>query len=186
MRSVRHGGSDLLAPAALRDHAQRASVGDVVELACALAAAGHPQDARSLLAQACSGDRARFLGLLSGLASRDERLARSLVRDVALGAPFPERVRLAVALAASSAETAAYEQCLLEALRQGDPGELAEFTWLRKAARKKWKKALYQVARDGLRCERRQRQREFVRKIPGLAGRGADEAAEAEVATNGW
>ncbi|WP_217196605.1 hypothetical protein [Streptomyces buecherae] len=186
VRSMRRGGSELLAPDALRDYAQRATAGDVVELACALEAAGHREDARSLLAQAGSGSRAQFLSLLAYLASRDRRLAELLVRDVALGAPVPERVRLAVALAASSAETAAYEQCLLDALRQGDAGELAEFTRLRKAARKKRKKALDQVARDGLRRERRQRQREFVRKIPGLAGRGANEATEAEVATNGW
>ncbi|MEU3963683.1 hypothetical protein AB0F42_28430 [Streptomyces buecherae] len=186
VRSLRYGGSVLLAPDALRDYAHRAAAGDVVELGWALAAAGQREDARTMLAEAGSGDRARFLSLLSYLVSRDERLAELLVRDVALSTPVPERVRLAVALAASSAETAAYEQCLLDALRQGDPGELAEFTRLRKAARKKRKKALDQVARDGLRRERRQRQREFVRRIPGLAGRGADEAAEAEVATNGW
>ncbi|MFE6776378.1 hypothetical protein [Streptomyces sp. NPDC057702] len=186
VHSMRYGDSDLLGPAALRSYAHRVPAADVVELACALEGARRRADARAMLAQAGGGNRSRFLSMLYHLAGRDARLAEMLVHDVALAAPVPERVELVLALAASPAETAAYERCFLEALRRGDAEELAEFTRLRKAARKERKKVLDKAARDGIRRERKQRRREFVRTIPGIARREPDQRAEAEAVPSGW
>ncbi|MFT2019857.1 hypothetical protein ACMA1D_29070 [Streptomyces sp. 796.1] len=186
VRSLHYDASPLLAPGALEGYARRATADDVVELGCALEGAGQRAAARALLAAAAGRDRAHFLPVLGALAGRDQRLAEFLVRDVALAESVPGRVRLALVLAALPAETARFERCLLEALRQADPGEWAEFTRRVKAARKLQKKVGDQVARDGIRRDRRQRRREFVRNVPGFPGRTADRPREPEAVPGGW